>query len=186
MKKVIISIILTLLLSFSVSAWGASRVINANTVTINIDATDSYGIFTITETASSATITNFPTFCGLSSNVLICNSDSDAQRTITYGTSGAGSVSGSIIGRGLSDPSSTSKVITGAETIFPVDSVTSCTDNQEIDSTCVCNTPLEDIGGKCTSVISSIRSVLASGLDMPSKITQIAHALRTYFGLGSS
>ena len=59
----------------------------------------------------------------------------------------------------------------------------SCEDGQEING-CVCNNPgLDEVNGICTSAISSIRSALGSTMETLQKISAIANALRTYFGL---
>ena len=62
----------------------------------------------------------------------------------------------------------------------PAEIVTSCNDNQIIE-TCRCNTPLEDVGGKCSSVITAIKTALdSSTMDTVQKISAIAHALKLY------
>jgi len=114
MKKIIISIVLlALILASFVSAWGATRTININEVTINVNETGGESEFTIQETVSGATVTSYPANCGLSSGVLTCDSDSPSQRTIVYQTSGSGSVDGVIVGIDSGESSSTQKTITG-------------------------------------------------------------------------
>jgi hypothetical protein len=86
-----------MLVSF-VSAWGANRVIVGNNITVTINETGGTGIFTLQETIVGATVTSYPTVCGISGNVLICDSDDSTKRVINYMTSGTGTVSGIIVG----------------------------------------------------------------------------------------
>ena len=65
----------------------------------------------------------------------------------------------------------------------PTASVTLCTDGQTINN-CLCNAPgLEIVGDKCTSAVMKTRNALDHAWSLPQKITAIASALRTYFGL---
>ena len=121
MKRVIVYLILTLLLSFSVSAWGASRAISGNTVTITADLTDAIPIndpqLIILETIGPGvglTVVSFPG-CFLHPyypDTYLCNVDTE-NRVFTYTTSGAGFVSGKIFGSESVGSSSISKTITG-------------------------------------------------------------------------
>ena len=113
MKKIILPILCMLLMVGFVSAWGASRTISGNTVTVTIDETGGSGIFTLTETVSGASIGTIPSNCGKHGSVVVCDSDDSTQRTISYATSGSGSVSGTITG---GYPSST-KAVTGDSSI---------------------------------------------------------------------
>lgn len=114
MKKIIIPLLLVLLMTTSVLAWGASRTVSGSEVTVTIDPAGGTGVFTIQETVSQVTITSTPAGCGLAGSVLTCDYDEANPQTFVYQTSGSGTVSGTIAGGYPSE----NQTITG-DTIVP-------------------------------------------------------------------
>lgn len=113
MKKIALIITCMFMISF-VSAWSADRSISDNDITITVDDSGGTGVFTIQETVTGASITDYDNvLCGLAGNVLTC----DYASVIEYKTSGSGSVAGTITGRDSGAMSSTTKSITGDEII---------------------------------------------------------------------
>lgn len=84
-------------MSFSVSAWDATRSIIGQDVTLTINPSEGGGLFTIVETLTGPTVASFPPGCGVnpSRNKLTCDYGNE-YGTIVYQTNGVGSVSGSI------------------------------------------------------------------------------------------
>ncbi len=114
MKKIIIcTLVFLLLVSTFALAFEATRTINGNTISIQVNpqwtavTTPSY---VIKETVVGATITVIPdnADCGLSGQVLTCNYKKKDSVTLVYTTTGSGSVSGTITGKNNpATPSST-------------------------------------------------------------------------------
>lgn len=146
MKKLIITVLLMVIMSVGVAAWGATRTISDNDVTINVDVSDGTGIFTIQETISEATIREYPrSACGLAENVLTCDYE-DKDAPITYKTDGSGTISGVIVGgypatemkiTGRPDVPFVSETFTPpAEILPPADTLVTCDYNDDADGVC--------------------------------------------------
>lgn len=145
LPKAVLYVLIVLLLASSVAAWGASRSITGNTVTITIDASGSnaLGEFTIRETLTGATVvTPTPAGCILfrpaaGGDVLTCDYTDVTlgTGTIVYSTSGSGSVAGTITGRDAGAASSREQAITG-DTAIP--SAVACTDDCSPNGATVC------------------------------------------------
>ena len=124
MKKIIVPLLLVMviMLSASVLAWGASRSINGYKVMITVTPGDGFDTFTITETVTGATIQegSFPPLCSLAGNKLTCDYDENFEGIISYQTNAwTGTVSGSIVGVNSNTFADASQPITGNTQITP-------------------------------------------------------------------
>lgn len=193
MKKMLF-VIMLLLLSFSVLSWGAQREIKGNSITLVVDPADGRNVFTITEELKDVQVVTFPANCGLSGTTLRCNSDDATQRTIVYLTSGAGTVSGKIVGRSVGAAASTLQEITGDTLIGNIPPPggnpggnpgqgQSCIDGEVIATqNCACQAPYDDIRGKCTGIMNRIKSQLNdASKNKLQQVSAIAKELRDYF-----
>ena len=139
MKKILLITFLVVVLGFSALAWDADRVIHNQDVQVNINpAGSSSTTFTLQETFTGSIIVNqpYPAGCGFANSKLTCSLQGvSAIKTISYSTTGTGTVSGTLVGKEGS--SFISKVVTGDTNIPKTTTCTpySCSD----DDTKYCN-----------------------------------------------
>jgi len=98
MKKILIFFFVFIVTTFTVVAdWGATRAITGNNVVLTVSPGDGFDVFTITETVTDATVESKPSACGLAGNVLTCDFEGTASGTLSYTTTGSGTVTGEIV-----------------------------------------------------------------------------------------
>jgi len=126
MKKIMIPVILILLMATNVFSWGANRVIEGNTVTINVDTSNAQSDLTLIETLTGDV--NFDPnnvgVCQINGNnpkLLICNLQvgllNALNNQIRYGTIGDGTVSGTLDAQDIDADESRTVVVTGDSNI---------------------------------------------------------------------
>jgi len=118
-----------MLISFSALAFSATRSIEGNIVTLEINPSGGSD-YTITETLTGALVIDYDSaICNTDVNddrVLTCDYNSNSAGTITYTTSGLGSVTGEIVGAVVGvdgKVSAETQVIQGDTTITPAEDV---------------------------------------------------------------
>jgi len=102
MKKIIVPLLLVIIMSFGVFAWGATRTVSGDTISITVDKTSSGSpTFTIQETVGSGITISSITGCNKTTtgNFLTCDYDSDLPKTLSYKVSGSGTITGTITGK---------------------------------------------------------------------------------------
>ena len=128
--KYLTFLLIMVVISSSVSAWDANRVISGNDVTLTVTPGDGFNTFTITETITDATINPNSwgaAACGLAGNRLTCDGAGDDPITISYITTGSGTVSGEVVGVNTNTWASETNVPTGDTDVSVVDAPPQCT-----------------------------------------------------------
>src|SRR3989344_3623491 len=98
MKKILIFFFVFIVTTFTVVAdWGATRAITGNNVVLTVSPGYGFDVFTITETVTDATVESKPSACGLAGNVLTCDFEDATSGTLSYTTTGSGTVTGEIV-----------------------------------------------------------------------------------------
>ena len=98
MNKIVIFFCVLVITSFAALAdWGATRTITGNNVVLTVSPGDGFDVFTITETVTDATVESKPSACGLAGNVLTCDFEDATSGTLSYTTTGSGTVTGEIV-----------------------------------------------------------------------------------------
>ncbi len=167
MKKIIIcTLVLLLLVSTFALAFEAIRTISGNTISILVDpqwtaATNPSYVIKETVVGAAITAAALPgnADCGLSGQVMTCTYKKKDTITLTYTTTGSGSVSGTITGKkDLSTPSNTiaiigDSVIPNASACVPNCTGKSCGDDGCGGSCGTCSSGQTcDTSGKCVAL----------------------------------
>lgn len=163
MKKIIALIMLILLSAAVTAAWDAQRSITGNDVAVTITPADGFDTFTLVETVQSASIVSNSwgsSSCGLFNNKLTCDFDGVNPGTITYQTTGTGSVSGTIDAVDTSTFASDSMTV-GGDTQIPGDQTPSC-GNGVLETGEQCDDSNTVDGDGCSSTCQSEKIVPAS------------------------